>query len=93
MGYGVVLVTGIIARHELRQAEVQDLDHTLVAQHHVRRLQVAMDDASGVGPGQRVRHGDRGPQDLPEPHPLSRDERVEGLPGDVLHDDEVDAVG
>ena len=51
-----------------------------------------MDDARGVGPGQRVGDGDRDPQHLAEPHALARDERVERLTLDVLHDHEVDAV-
>ena len=43
--------------------------------------------------GQRVGHGNRDAQHLAEPHPLSRDQRVEALAAHVLHDDEVDAVG
>ena len=52
-----------------------------------------MDDAGRVGGGERVRQRDRDPQRLAEAHPLARDEALQRLARDELHDDVVDALG
>jgi hypothetical protein len=44
--------------HELREAEVQHLHATVVTDHDVGGLEVAVDDPRGVGGGERVRRGD-----------------------------------
>ncbi len=77
---------------ELGQAEVQHLHRSVGPDHHIRRLQITVDNASGVGPRDGIGDGNRDPQDFTEPHPLARDEGIERLPGHVLHDDEVDPI-
>jgi hypothetical protein len=76
---------------ELCQAEVEQLDCPLGAHDDVRRLQVSMDDAAAVGPGQRVRDRGGDSQHLAERHSLPRYEPVQALAGHVLHDDEIAA--
>ena len=64
------------------------------ADHHVRRLQVAMDDAGFVGPGQRTRDGNGVIERFLQRQTVRRDAAVERRPIDVFHDDEVDvAIG
>ena len=83
-------------QERLHQAEVEDLDHVvvgLVQQHHVRRLEVAVNDAELVRLTQR-------PADLlgdvENPPPgkglVVRQHLCQRLPLHVLHGDEVDAV-
>jgi hypothetical protein len=78
-----------VRSHELGEAEIEDLDHAFAADHHVRRLEVPMDDAGDVRARNRLGDGDGQPEGISEPHPVGRDDRAERLPGHVLHDDEV----
>ena len=78
---------------QLGEAEVEDLGRVVLGDHHVRGLEVAVDDAGGVGAGEGV--GDllgvaqaAAEGQRPLAHAL-----LEGLPGDELHDDEVLPVG
>ena len=87
-----LLVRRRLGGRQLCQPEVEDLHRAVAAHHHVGRLQVAMDDAPGMRGGQRVCHRNGDAQYLAEPHPLSRDQRVEALATHVLHDEEVDAI-
>jgi hypothetical protein len=87
---------GVFARrlvlHHLGETEVEHLDDTVGRDHHVAGLQVAVDDALGMGGGEGVRDRDRDAQRFAQAHPALRDQAVEGLPGHELHHDEVDAV-
>ena len=65
-----VLAAALVGLRQLGQAEVQDLGDTLRRDHHVRGLEVAVDDAGGVGGGERVGQGNGDPQRLAEAHPL-----------------------
>ena len=79
--------------NQLGEAEIEHLDRAVGADDHVGRLEVAVDDAARVRGGERVRDRNRNPQRLVEAHPLARNERIEALAADVLHHDEVVAVG
>ena len=41
-------------RHQLREAEIEHFDDARVGDHHVARLEIAVDDAGRVGGGQRI---------------------------------------
>ena len=75
------------------QTEVEHLHGTIRADHDVGRFQIAMDDAARVRSGQSVCDRNGNTQHLSEPHPVPRNECIEALPANVLHHDEVDAVG
>ena len=82
------------ARHLLRpahpgDAEIHDLQHALIGDHQVRRLDVAMDDASAMGVAEtRHRLRDDG-QALAQAEPAHlRQEIVEGVATHQLHDHE-----
>ena len=77
---------------QLGQAEVEDLDPAVVRDHDVRRLEVAVDDPGGVGPGQPVGDLDGVFERFGELQALAPDQMVEGPPLDVFHDDEVRAA-
>ena len=51
---GPRIIGDTAARQDLGQAPVHHLDLAEAADHHVRRLQVAMDHAAGVGVGHRL---------------------------------------
>jgi len=51
-----------------------------------------MDNSGGVRSDERVGDLDRYPDRLVEPHPVSRDQRVERFAGHALHDNKVDSV-
>ena len=74
-------------------AEVHHLDRIVRADHHVRRLDVAVDDAHPVRVGQGVQDalGDPGGLVAGQLAPLVED-LAQGLALDVLHDDEGDIV-
>ncbi len=85
----------LVARgaHQLGQAEVEDFDPlALVGDHHVARLQVAVDDPLGMGAGDRVGDGDGQFKDAPKRKARCRQQLVEGFPLDQLHGQKVDAV-
>ena len=67
---------------QLGQPEVEDLDAAVGRDHDVGRLEVAVDDPGGVGPGQPVGDLDGVAERLVELHPLAADQLVEGFPFD-----------
>jgi hypothetical protein len=81
---------------ELDEAEIEDLDEAVGRDHHVLGLEVAVDDARGVGLRQAV--GDLG-ADVQEPAggerapPVGEQDRAQGLALDELHDDVVQPRG
>ena len=83
----------VAADHRVaRQPEVDELDAALRRQHHVLRLQIAMDHALGVELGEALGDLGRDVDDLrhrhlPAPHPLAQ-----RAAGHVLHRDEGEAV-
>ena len=77
---------------ELRQPEVQHLQHALAGDHDVGRLEVPMNNAGGVGGGERVGDLHRVFQRLAEGQAFALDELVERLAIDPFHGDEVDAI-
>ena len=83
---------GFARVRQLGDAEVEDAHASAGGDDHVRRLQIPVDDAGavrrghGVGDLQRVVDGGADWQ------PVRRNQRVERLPVDVLHDDEVHVV-
>jgi hypothetical protein len=91
-------LAGVAVGQKFGQPEIQQLDEVAVAQpldeHHVVRLEVAVDDGVGVGGGQRAgdlradveRAGDR------DAALVAGQLHREGLPLEVLHDEEVLAV-
>ena len=85
------------ARHQLREAEVEDLDVVRpalpLAEHEVGGLDVAVDDPPRVGLTEPLEHLRRDRHEVRQAEPLAAlDEALEGLPGDVLHDDVRPAV-
>ena len=74
---------------QFREAKVEHFDDTVAADHHVGRLEVAVDDAPCVRGGERVGDRDGDAQQLAETHAAAGDRRVEAAPADVLHHDEV----
>ena len=84
------------SRQDLGQAPVHHLDLAEAADHHVRRLQVAVDHAAGVGVGHRL--ADR-LEDRQEPGQVvgrrraGREQVGQRLPLDQLHGEVRPAVG
>ena len=86
-GFGGIEV-GFFGRQAAGEAEVEDLDEAAVGEHDVGGLEVAMEDAEGVGGGEAVGDLDADGEDELQAGWAFGDELVEGLAGDVLHDDE-----
>jgi len=80
---------------ELRQSPVQNLHRPVLLDDDVVGLQVPVDDAPRVGRREPVRDLDRIVQSLREREPAGSfaEELPEGLPRNVLHHDEVQAIG
>ena len=78
---------GLVGTEAAGEAEVEDLDEAAVGEHDVGGLEVAMEDAEVVGGGEAVGGLDAGGEDELEAGGAFGDELVEGLAGDVLHDD------
>ena len=74
------LVRAILATDALGQPEVEHLDGAVAADHHVGRLEVAMNDALRVRGAERVGHRDGDAQQLAQPQPAAGDGRVEAAP-------------
>ncbi len=70
------------------QPEVEDLDESLLGDHHVLGLEVAVDDASGVGGGhpRGGLEGDR--EDRLDRRPVLARELAERSPRDIFHRDD-----
>src|SRR5581483_449374 len=77
---------------QLGQAEVEQLYLATTADEHVPRLDVAMDDAAGVGGIERVGNLDGDAQQLIQLHGAAGDSVVERVPFQQLHGDEMPAV-
>ena len=78
---------GLVGAEAAGEAEVEDLDEAAVGEHDVGGLEVAVEDAEVVGGGEAVGGLDAGGEDELEAGGAFGDELVEGLAGDVLHDD------
>lgn len=78
---------GLIGAEAASKAEVEDLDEAAVGEHDVGGLEVAMEDSEQVGGGEAVGDLNAGGEDQLEAGGALVDEFVEGLAGDVLHDD------
>ena len=70
-----------------RQAEVENLNQAAVGQHHILRLQVAMKDPQGMGGLQTVRNLNADREHELDIRRTARDQRIQRLPGNELHDD------
>ena len=79
-------MTGVVDR--ARDAEVHDLDVAGAREHHVGRLDIAVDDAVAVGVVQGTERAGRNLQRaLWQQATPAREELPQGHPVDVLHDD------
>ena len=65
---------------------------TVVGYHHVRRLQIAVDDTGGMGFRQRIGDLDGDLQRRPKAHAMAWDECIQRLAGHALHHHVVDAI-
>ena len=79
-------------RGELGEPEVEELDGFVVGHHHVRRLQVAVDDPGRVRRREGAGNLRGDPHALPDGEAPARDHLREGTAGDELHRDEEGAV-
>jgi hypothetical protein len=78
---------------QLGQAEVEHLHAARLGDHHVRRLDVAVQDALVVGGGQRVGDGDQPVEGLAQRRCAAALQQVgQGLAVDQLHDQDVVAL-
>ena len=95
-GLGELPITAVGLIGQLGQAEIEHFDGArtfrCAADHHVSRLEIAMDNSRRVGRRQSVRDLHRILQRLSERQPLARNHLVQRLARDVLHGDEVEAV-
>jgi hypothetical protein len=78
---------GLVEIEAAGEAEVEDLDEAAVGEHDVGWLEVAMEDAELVRGGEAVGDLDSGGERELQAGPALGDDLVEGLAGDVLHDD------
>ena len=83
---------GRLGSGQLGQSEVENLDHSRIVDHHVGRLQVAVNDACRMGARQRIGNLQRILRGHIGRQTAARDRLVEGLPSDVLHHHVVHAV-
>jgi hypothetical protein len=74
---------------QLREAEVEDFDRSLVANDDVAGFEIAMDDAGSMRGCQRVRDLDGVLQRVSDPEPRASDDNSQGRTGHVFHRDEV----
>jgi hypothetical protein len=81
-----------LVQGELGQTEVQDLHPTVLRDHHVRRLQVAVDDPLLVRRGQRVGQRDADVEYLPQRQSAGGEDTVKAVPLDQLHGQKMRAV-
>src|SRR5690606_32962061 len=70
------------------EAEVADLHPATAADENVGRLDVAVDDAGGVGGGEAASSGEKQREDLPPVEPATGQVAIEGGAFDQLHGDE-----
>ena len=79
---------GFFGRQATGETEVEDFGQAAIGKHDVGGLEVAMEDAEGVGGGEAVGDLDADGEDELQAGWAFGDELIEGLAGDVLHDDE-----
>ena len=79
-------------RAELGQPEVEHLDPAVFSDHHVRRLEIPMDDAPLMGRGQGLRHRHREIEKAVDLEPLIGDQLVEPPSLDQLHDEKMNGA-
>ncbi len=82
---------GASSRARPRQAEVEDLGPALGRDHHVLRLEVAVDDALGVGGGEAVGDLARERERVPDRQRARGEDLAQRLPLDPLHRDPGDS--
>ena len=81
------LVDGVGVRQARRQPEVHDLDVPVFGEHHVRRLEVAVNDTPLVRGVERLGDLFRHAQGLTEPQRPAAQPPFERLAADVFHRD------
>ena len=86
------VVAAVRGRLHLGQAEVEQLDVAVAGDHHVLRLQIAMDHAALVRAGQHVGHLRRDAQSFLQRNRALQDRRSKRLTLDHLHGDVCDVV-
>jgi hypothetical protein len=74
---------------KLREAEIEHFDRSVPAYHHVRRLQVPVNDATLVSRAHRVGQRGRDRQQAIDLQTFRRDQGGERAPADQLHREEV----
>jgi len=79
IGFGLVV--------QLGEAEIENLHNTLRRDHHIRGLQIAMDNPRGVRGGKRVRNLRRIFHRRADAQALAPDQVIERFAGHVLHGD------
>jgi hypothetical protein len=72
-----------------RDAEVQELDQVVARQHHVRRLQIPVDDAGAVRGDQSARDLEPDVQEFFDRQWPAQESMLERLSLDEFHDEEV----
>ncbi len=76
---------------QLGQAEVEHFDSSLVIDHEVVGLEVAVENPLRMGRGQSVAEGNGDLEELPQAHPAGWDQGTQGLAFHQLHGEEVPA--
>ena len=87
-----LVVDGVVLRQARRQAEVHDFRVAVLGEHHVRRLEIAVNDAPFVRGVERLGDLFRNAQRLADPKRPAPQPSLERLPVDVLHGDARPAV-
>ena len=95
VGLGQRLAARVAAQRvdQLSQAEIDDLGMTIFRQHHVGRLEIAMDDPLVVGARQAFGHFRRDFERAAGRQMSAREHVAELLAPHQLHRDEADTVG
>jgi hypothetical protein len=91
-GHGSGFVAASLCRHDFREAEVQNLRVAALCDENIGRLNVAVDDAVGVGGVERVGDLDGEVEQRLEFELRARDEVLERLALEKFHGDEGLAV-
>ena len=84
----MVVPTTLVGLGQLRQPKVKNLHLPIRSQKNIRRFDVAVHDALGMGGGQRVRHLHRDVQQVVKVQSLTMDSLLQALAFELFHDDE-----